>query len=97
MTLLAIVTVAPPLESPGGGTSIPPPDAKTPSWPKKGVDSGLEWVTPPVIMTPVIETVGSPAAPTVPIVTTGLPPLMIVASEPAPTRRRLLSIVMPPL
>ena len=59
MTLFAIVTVAPPLKSALGGISTPPPAAKTPSWPVNGVDSGLDRVTPPVIVTPSIETVGS--------------------------------------
>src|SRR6266511_3937815 len=59
MTLSVIVTVAPPVKSALGGISTPPPSANTPSWPTNGIDSGLERVTPPVIVTPSIETVGS--------------------------------------
>src|SRR5262245_37144811 len=33
MMLFVIVTVAPPLKSALGGISMPPPEAKTPSWP----------------------------------------------------------------
>src|SRR5262245_48009941 len=96
MTLFAIVTVAPPLKSAFGGISTPPPAAKTPSCPVNGVDSGLERVTPPVIVTPSIETVGSSEAPNSPIVSTGPPPLMIVWPAPAPTSLTLTSIVTPP-
>src|SRR5712691_9536750 len=96
MTLFVIVTVAPPLNSALGGISMPPPAANTPSWPVNGIDSGLERVTPPVIVTPSIETVGSLEAPKVPIVRTGPPPLMIVWAEPAPASLTLLSIVKPP-
>jgi hypothetical protein len=96
MTLLAIVTVAPPLKSALGGISTPPPAAKTPSWPVNGVDSGLDRVMPLVIVTPSIETVGSTTAPNSPIVTTGPPPLMIVRLAPAPTSLTLTSIVTPP-
>jgi hypothetical protein len=49
-----------------------------------------------VIVTPLIQTVGSLAAPKVPIVITGPPPLMIVEPAPAPTSCRRLSIVKPP-
>src|SRR6266849_4676362 len=106
MTLLVIVTVAPPPNSSAahgpprsvlGGTSMPPPAAHTPSFPAHGTDSGLERVTPPVIVTPPIETVGSLAAKIWPIVITGPPPLMIVRPGPAPTSLTLLSIVKPPL
>ena len=96
MTLFAIVTVAPPLKSALGGISTPPPAAKTPSWPVNGVDSGLDRVMPPVIVTPSIETVGSDEAPNSPIVSTGPPPLMIVRLAPAPTSLTLTSIVTPP-
>ena len=43
-----------------------------------------------------IETVGSPAVPNVPIVSTGPPPRMTVAAAPAPTRLMLLPIETPP-
>src|SRR5216684_1951603 len=97
MTLFVIVTVAPPpkslhappLKSVLGGTSMPPPAAQTPALPVHGTDSGLERVTPPVTVTPSIETVGSLAAPKVPIVRTGPPPLMIVRPGPAPVRLTL--------
>src|SRR5262245_17655143 len=96
MTLLVILTVAPPLKSAFGGISTPPPAAKTPSRPVNGVDSGLERVTPPVIVTPSIETVGSSEAPNSPIVSTGPPPLMIVRPAPAPTSLMLTASVPPP-
>ena len=41
-TVFVIVTVAPTAKSAPGGISTPPPAAKTPSWPKNGVDIGLE-------------------------------------------------------
>src|SRR5512142_337625 len=92
MMLFVIVTVAPPpkslhpppLKSVLGGTSMPPPAAQTPSFPVHGIDSGLERVTPPVIVTPSTETVGSLDAKIRPIVMTGPPPLMIVRPGPAP-------------
>src|SRR5262245_10141926 len=104
MALFVIVTVAPPprslhpppLKSVLGGTSMPPPAAQTPSFPLHGTDSGLERVTPPVIVTPLIVTVGSLAAKIWPIVITGPPPLMIVEPGPAPVSVRLLSMVNPP-
>src|SRR5262245_41795002 len=96
MTLFAIVTVAPPLKSALGGISTPPPAAKTPSCPVNGSDSGLDRVTPSVIVTPSIETVGSDEAPNSPIVTTGPPPLMTVLLAPAPTSLTLASTVTPP-
>src|SRR4029453_17353511 len=80
-TLFAIVTVAPPLKSLFGGISMPPPNAMTPS-PKKVRQ--LVRVLPPVIVTPLIETVGSVAANAFPMVTTGPPPLMIVSPAAAP-------------
>jgi hypothetical protein len=61
-----------------------------------GIDTGLDRVTPPVIVTPLIETVGSLDAPKLPTVITEPPPLMIVAPAPAPTNLTLLSIVKPP-
>src|SRR6266849_617319 len=104
MTLLLIVSVAPPpkslhappLKSVLGGTSMPPPAAQTPAFPVHGTDSGLERVAPPVIVTPLIETVGSLAAKIWPIVMTGPPPLMIVLPAPAPIRLALTSTVKPP-
>src|SRR5262245_56653901 len=104
MTLLLIVTVAPPpnslhappLESVAGGTCTRPPAAHTPSLPVHGTDSGLVRVSPPVIVTPSIETVGSLAAKISPIVITGPPPLMVVRPGPAPASLTLTSIVKPP-
>src|SRR6266511_1847239 len=78
ITLFEIVTAAPPVKSEFGGISTPPPSANTPSWPVNGIDSGLERVRPPVIVTPSTETVGSLEAPKVPIVRTGPPPLITV-------------------
>ena len=96
MTLFEIVTVAPRSKSAPGGTEIPPPAAKTFSSPTNAVDSGLEVVTAPVIVTPSIETVGSVSAKSVPIVRAGPPPLIVVAPAPAPRRARLFVIVTPP-
>src|SRR5439155_26772412 len=95
-TVSVIVTVAPPAKSAPAGIWTPPPAAKTPSWPVNGVEIGLDRVTPPVIVTPSIVTVGSFAAPKVPIVSTGPPPLIVVRPDPAPTSLTLLSIVNPP-
>ena len=53
-------------------------------------------MTPPVTVTPSIVTVGSLAAPATPIVSTGPPPLMMVAAGPAPTSLTLTSMVTPP-
>ncbi len=53
-------------------------------------------MTPPVIVTPLIETVGSVEPLVTPIVITGPPPRMIVAAAPEPTSRTLLAIVIPP-
>src|SRR5436309_698684 len=78
ITLFVIVTVAPPLKSALGGISTPPPAANTPSCPTNGVDSGLDRVMPPVIVTPSMETVGSVDSPKAPIVSTGPPPLITV-------------------
>ena len=96
ITLLVMVTSAPPLKSALGGISTPPPRAKTPSTPRNGIDSGLDWAKPPVMVTPVITTVGSTSAPYSPIVITEPPPLMMVAFAPLPSRRTLFVIVMPP-
>src|SRR5213078_192033 len=82
-TLFEIVTFAPLRKSASGGISTPPPSAITPSSPTNRVDSGLDRATPPVIVTPSIETVGSLDAPKMPIVSTEPPPLMIVDSAPA--------------
>src|SRR5438128_2548877 len=78
ITLLLIVTVAPPLKSALGGISMPPPAANTPSCPTNGVGCGFDRVTPPVIVTPSMETVGSVDSPKAPIVSTGPPPLITV-------------------
>lgn len=74
---------------------MPPPAAHTPAFPVNGIDSGLDRATPPVIVTPLIETAGSLDAPKAPIVSTEPPP-MIVAADPAPSRNTLLVIVTPP-
>src|SRR6516165_85151 len=96
MTLLEIVTVAPPLKSAFGGISTPPPRAITPSSPVRGADSGLDRATPPVMVTPEIETVGSVDAPKTPIVSTEPPPRSTVEPAPAPVIFTLTSIVTPP-
>src|SRR5438445_13112491 len=95
MTLFVIVTVAPGEKFAAGGTEIPPPTAITPG--PTNASAKLECVTPPVMVTPLIETVGSPAALKVPIVITGPLPVIVVAPAPAPLRLRFLSIVKPPL
>jgi hypothetical protein len=61
ITLLEIVTVAPPVREASGGISMPPPAAHCPATPKNAdcVDAGLDRATPPVIVTPEIDTVGS--------------------------------------
>src|SRR6188474_2423871 len=64
MRLSSIVTVAP-MPSADAGTSIPPPVTK------KG--SGFDVLRPPVIVTPLIVTVGSTVASASPIVKTGAP------------------------
>src|SRR5271165_6143046 len=93
ITLFEIVTVAPPEKPAFGGMSTPPPVAHTPGIPKKGIDSGLVCATPPVIVTPLIDTVGSVVAPNEPIVSTDPPPpLMVVAPGPAPISCKLFSI-----
>src|SRR5215213_11148070 len=96
MTLFLMVTLAPFARSAFGGISIPPPSAKIPSWPAKAVDSGLERATPPVIVTPSMETVGSVVAPKDPIVAPVTPPRMMLAPAPAPTSLTLISMVNPP-
>src|SRR5437667_12854274 len=83
ITLFAIVTVAPGAKLAAGGTEIPPPSAITLS--PTNAAAKLECVTPPVIVTPRIETAGSLAAKASPIVITGPPPLTIVRPAPAPT------------
>src|SRR6266567_5052781 len=93
MTLLVMVTVAPPLKWALGGISTPPPNAESWQWP---TDSGVERVTPPVMVTASIETIGSVVAPKDPIVITGPPPLMAVETAPAPTIFTLTPIVKPP-
>ena len=95
-TVFVIVTVAPRVKSAPGGISTPPPVAKTPSRPVSGVETGLDRVTPPVIVTPSTVTVGSLSANAWPIVITGPPPSMIVEPAPAPTSFTLLLIVKPP-
>ena len=91
--LFEIVTVAPvPLN--GGwsscevGIPMPPPNVTS--------GSGCALLTPPVIVTPSIETFRASGAVARKIVTTGPPPLMTVLSAPAPWTWMLLSIVMPP-
>src|SRR5215210_727893 len=86
MTLFLIVTVAPVLPPAAAGISIPPPLLTAPM---------LVW-TPPVIVTPAIETVGSVMAPRTPIVSTGCPPLRIVFADPAPMIFTLTRTVAPP-
>src|SRR5580704_11090486 len=79
ITLSEIVTLAPGPRCAPGGISIPPPAAQTPAFPVNGIDSGLDRATPPVIVIPLIDTVGSLDAPNMPIVSTCLPPRMRVA------------------
>src|SRR5581483_3292739 len=96
IALLVIVTVAPGRKPSAGGTSMPPPAAYTFGLPANGTDSGLDVETPPVMVTPSIETVGSEEAPNVPIVSTEPPPRIVVASTPAPRKATLFVIVTPP-
>jgi hypothetical protein len=49
-----------------------------------------------VIVTPLIDTVGSVGAPSVPIVSTGPPPLITVAAAAAPRRVSDFGIAIPP-
>src|SRR5205807_328226 len=89
IVLSVIVTVAPRhssgslllqiLPEVAAGTSMPPPTGLK--------DVGSVLLEPPVTVTPLTETVGSGGGPLCPIVSTGPPPLMIVAFAPAPTRR----------
>ena len=102
ITLFEIVTVAPLAGGlfagkDFGGISTPAPIAHTPAIPKSGTDSGLERATPPVIVTPLIDTTGSCAAPRAPIVSTCLPPRMIVDDAPEPWILTLLRMLTPPL
>ena len=93
MTLSSIVTVAPvPLNGGPGSclTGIQTPPPKTTS------ASGAESLTPPVIVTPRIETVRNSGSGSRKIVSTGPPPAMTVEWAPAPTSATLLSIVTPP-
>ncbi len=83
MTLSLIITAGP-VELSGAESIFTPPPAANPG----------ESLRPPVIVTPLIETVGF-TAPN-PIVITGPPPSMVVAPADAPTRARSLSIVIPP-
>jgi hypothetical protein len=79
-----------------GGISTPPPAANAPSTPVNGTDSGLDRVTPPVMVTLLIDTVGSLDAPKVPMVSTGPPPRIMVAADPAPRSWTLVVMVTPP-
>src|SRR6188472_1230720 len=96
MMLSLTVTVAPRLNPAAGLTLSPPPAANTPLTPTKACDSPLEVVTPPLIVTPVITTVGWFAARKSPTLTTGPPPRIVVASAPAPTSLTLLVIASGP-
>src|SRR5205823_4946501 len=84
--IVRFVGVAP---SAAGGTDTPPPSASN-------VVSKAEWVTPPVIVTSRMVTVGSLEPPSVPTVITGPPPLIVVRPAPAPSIARLLVIAKPP-
>src|SRR6184192_4296911 len=75
---------------------MPPPSAITLSLPTHAFDSGLVVVTPPVIVTPLMLTVGSVGARKAPMVTTGPPPRIVVEFGPAPVIWRLRSITIPP-
>ena len=97
IALCEIVTVAPGPKLTLGGISTPPPVAKAPASPKNGTDTGLVRETPPVMVTPLMDTVGSVGAPNVPMVSTGPPPRMVVDPFPDPTRFRLEAIVKPPV
>jgi hypothetical protein len=86
MTLSLIVTVAPVASPAAGRIEIPPPKVTN--------ESGVASLSPPVIVTRLIETVGltTPS----PIVTTGPPPSIVVAPAPEPTSCKLFKIVIPP-
>ena len=90
MTLSEIVTVAPVWNGndPAWGMRTPPPCVT--AW------SGTDVLTPPVIVTSLIETVGSVAANSTPIVSTGPPPLIVVRADPAPTICTLFVTATPP-
>jgi len=79
IALSVIVTVAPGPKSGPGGTSIPPPEANAPVTTVNLAANGLVRDTPPVMVTPDMETVGRAASPNVPIVITGPPPRIVVA------------------
>ena len=89
MTLSAIVTVAPRPKFSAISMKTPPPSAAN-------VSSALLVTSPPVMVTPLMDTVGGSGARACPIVITGPPPSMIVACAPAPTSWTLASIVIPP-
>jgi hypothetical protein len=73
----------------GPGMTTPPPSATHVSPP-------LPVVSPPVIVTPPIDTVGAARPERSPIITTGPPPRMIVDDAPAPNNWTLFAISMPP-
>jgi hypothetical protein len=83
IALSAIETVAPVALPAEGGIETPPP-AATPG----------ESFTPPVMVTRLIDTVG--AVTPSPIVTTGPPPVITVAAEPAPASVTLFATRIPP-
>ena len=56
----------------------------------------VEVVTPSLIVTPLIATVGGSGADGAPIVSTGPPPRIRVVLAPAPRSSMLASIVTPP-
>jgi hypothetical protein len=97
IALSVIVTVAPGPKSGPGGTSIPPPEANAPVTPVNLTANGLVRDTPPVIVTPDMETVGCAPSPSIPIVSTGPPPRITVVPLPDPTRVTLVVIVSPPV
>ena len=94
ITLSAIETVAP--VALNGGSGICATGIQTPP-PNVTSGSGLESLMPPVMVTPLIDTVSPAGSTSRKIVSTGPPPLIVVAFAPAtPTRCTLTSIVMPP-
>src|SRR6476620_3456807 len=97
IALSVIVTVAPGPKSGPGGTSIPPPEANAPVTTVNLAANGLVRDTPPVMVTPDMETVGRAASPNVPIVSTGPPPRITVVPLPDPARVTLVVIVSPPV
>ena len=70
----------------------PPPNAKC----AMRVSNSVEVVTPPLIVTPLIATVGGSGANGAPMVSTGPPPWMLVRCAPAPRSSTLTSIFTPP-